>query len=291
MNIALIQVPYDSGHRGRRMGRGPVHLVEQDAAKRLRSKGHAVSVTSIETADAFPAEIATTFELTRRLARQVRAATSVKRFPLILAGNCSCCLGALAGLGTTEDVGVLWFDTHADFNTPETTTSGFLDGMALSIITGHCWQPMAASIPGFRPVREEHVVLIGARDLDALERERLAHSRLSLIAPERVRHEEVQAAIEPALASLCTRVQALYLHIDMDVLDPKEARANSFAAPGGLTTKEVLGAITYAARRLPIVAAALASYDPAHDADGRALQAACTFMEHIVERVSGGDPY
>jgi len=61
---------------------------------------------------------------------------------------------------------VLWFDAHGDFNTPESTLGGFLDGMALAIATGRCWTGLAATVPGFTPVAEENVVLVGARDLD-----------------------------------------------------------------------------------------------------------------------------
>ena len=125
MTVELIQVPYDAGHRGRRMGCGPGHFIAHGAADRLRSTGHTVTVSAVETSDAHPAEIATTFELARRLAGRVRAACRAGRFPLILSGNCSCCLGVVAGLDRSEDAAVLWLDAHADFNTPETTTSGY----------------------------------------------------------------------------------------------------------------------------------------------------------------------
>ena len=61
---------------------------------------------------------------------------------------------------------VLWFDAHGDFNTPETTTSGFLDGMALAAVTGRCWTGLTRAIPGFTPVPESNVTAIGVRDLD-----------------------------------------------------------------------------------------------------------------------------
>ena len=65
-----------------------------------------------------------------------------------------------AGGGGTD---VVWFDAHGEATTPETTTSGFLDGMGISILTGRCWRTMAASIPGFEPLPGKRIALLGAR--------------------------------------------------------------------------------------------------------------------------------
>src|SRR5262249_14904010 len=150
MTFHLLTVPYDSARRGERMGRGPDALLAAGVAEHLRGQGRAVVVERVETADAFPLEVGTTFDLVRRLAAGVRAALAAGHFPLVLAGNCFSALGTLAGLG--EEVGVAWFDCHGDFHTPETTPSGFLDGMALAGAVGLCWTKVAAAVPGFRPV-------------------------------------------------------------------------------------------------------------------------------------------
>jgi arginase len=104
------------------------------------------------------------------VAERVSEATASGSFPLVLSGNCNATVGVIAGLAGAsakeegaEEVGLIWFDGHADFNTPETTTSGFLDGMGLAIAVGHCWAQMVRAVPGFRPVREKNVVLIGSR--------------------------------------------------------------------------------------------------------------------------------
>src|SRR5207253_2124442 len=77
-----------------------------------------------------------------------------------------------AGLGA--DVGVAWLDAHGDFHTPETTTSGFVDGMALAVAAGQCWRALAAAVPGFEPVLAGRVVHVGGRDFDPGKRDRLA---------------------------------------------------------------------------------------------------------------------
>src|SRR4051812_872973 len=191
MHIHTILVPYDSGHRGERMGRGPLHFSEHGAAERLRSRGHDVVETIVEVATPFATEIGTSFAVYRSLADRVRTAVTGGGFPLILAGNCGSALGTVSGLRAASpndpsNIGVIWLDAHADFNTPETTASGFLDGMALAALTGQCWHVLTASIPGFRPVSDAHVVLVGARHNDAGEKQVLASSRLTRVEAARM---------------------------------------------------------------------------------------------------------
>jgi arginase len=104
-----------------------------------------------------PAEVATAFELDGLLAGEVRTAVEAGEFPLVLSGNCNTSVGTLSGVGT-EGLGVIWFDAHADFNTPETTTTGFTDGTGLAIAVGHCWVTMAESGPTHLEEDEEYLL-------------------------------------------------------------------------------------------------------------------------------------
>src|SRR5688572_19792128 len=159
MRIRILQVPYDSGQRALRMGRGPLHLVERGLADRLQDAGHETEVELIETGETFPSEIKVTFDLQRRLADRVRATIATGAMPIILGGNCNYTVGAMAGIDPLH-TGLIWFDAHGEFNTPETTVGGFLDGMGLALGTGRCWRQIAATIPGFRPSPDIHLVLI-----------------------------------------------------------------------------------------------------------------------------------
>src|SRR5262249_19886505 len=147
--------------------------------------------------------------------------------PLVLSGNCNAAVGVLAGLQPTRPA-VVWFDAHGDYNTPETTVSGFLDGMALAIATGRCWRSLASTVPGFEPSGEDQVALVGARDVDAGEAEILEKSAVRRIRVAEVRSAGVEAAFGPALAALESRSDSIYLHLDLDVLDPDEAPANPY---------------------------------------------------------------
>ena len=123
MRIRILQVPYDSGQRALRMGRGPLHLVERGLADRLRDQGHDVDVELVETCETFPSEIKVTFDVQRRLAERVRAAIAAGWFPVVLSGNCNYTVGVLSGLDPLK-TGLVWFDAHGEFNTPETTIGG-----------------------------------------------------------------------------------------------------------------------------------------------------------------------
>ncbi|HEX8242424.1 MAG TPA: arginase family protein [Longimicrobium sp.] len=279
MPVDLIVVPYDSGHRGRRMGAGPLRFVECGAAERLRAVAGGVRETVVGAELELPAEIATAFELARATAFAARSARGRGSLPLVLAGNCITSLGVLAAL-PPQGTGIVWLDAHGDLNTPETTRSGMLDGMALSTALGRCWGRLARGIDGFEPVPEECVLLVGARDLDAGEQHELECSRVMSLTPDEARDGQQLAS---RLVSLEKCVERVYLHVDLDVHAPGEGLANTFQPPGGLTAGEVSDVVRTVADRIPIVAAAITAYDPAADADGRMLAIGLELMELIAE--------
>jgi arginase len=272
MTVRIFSVPYDSGHRDERMGAGPRRFLAAGLAERLAERGHAVSVRPIEARASFATEIGTAFELARTLAEGVRVAAREGAFPLVLSGNCNSALGAIAGLSDTP-LGVVWCDAHGDFNTPDTTASGFLDGMALATLVGRCWRTLAARIPAFAVVPEERVVHVGGRDFDTEERRLLDGSQIVRVSPRAIRDHGVRAAILPVLSDLQERCTRVYLHVDLDVLDPDEAPANSYPAPGGLHVHELTELASELARTRALCGVGLAAYDPACDPEGRALQA------------------
>ena len=177
VSVSLIAVPYDSGQRGVRMGAGPEALLQAGLRAALVRDGHDVETEVIEAPGPWRAEIATTFALAAAVAKAARRAREVKRFPLLITGNCMMTLGLVAA--ARAPTSVVWLDAHGDFNTPETTIGGFIDGMSLATMTGRCWTQLASAIEGFQPVEERRVVLAGARDLDPLEAQALNSSSIS----------------------------------------------------------------------------------------------------------------
>ena len=283
--VRVIVVPYDSGHHGLRMGAGPEHLVEGGLGEALRTKGQSFATVRPQTDP--PAEVATAFELDALISEQVRGALADGRFPLVLSGNCNASVGTIAG-ADPEGLGIVWFDAHADFNTPETTTTGFTDGMGLAVAVGHCWRKMAESVPGFSPVAAEKVVLAGAREVQPAEEQRLASSKVAVVGADRIGREGLRA-LAGALDELRTKTGRVYVHLDLDVLDPaKVGQANEFAPEGGLSTEELLAALGMVSGRFDVVAVGIASYDPTFDADGRVLGAALACVDALTSPARPG---
>jgi arginase len=271
MRISLVTAPYHLGHENVSVGAGPDRLLDEGAVEALEAAGHEVDVVRVVPQADSTNEIGAAFEIVRRVSEAVSRAVADGAFPIVLSGNCLSSIGIVAGLG--RDVGVVWLDAHADFNTPESSGSGFADGMGLAVVTGSSWDTLRETVPGFRIVPEENALLVGIRDVDAGEQERLDGSPLQVVAPG--------AEVEPALDALRGRVEDVYLHIDLDVLDPSEGQANHFAAPGGLTADAVEQVVSATTGRLNVRAAALTSYDPAADADGRIPPIATRLLTRI----------
>lgn len=279
-DIRIIVVPYDSGYRGLRMGAGPEHLVNGGLGEALQKAGRSPSFATVRPESDPPTEVATAFELDGLISEQVRAARADGRFPLVLSGNCNASVGTIAGAGT-EGLGIVWFDAHADFNTPETTTTGFTDGMGLAVAVGHCWRKMAADVPGFSPVAEESVVLAGVRDVQPAEEARLAASKVTVVGAEPLRRGGPRVFAN-ALDGLKIGVGRVYVHLDLDVLDAeKVGQANGFATEGGLSAGQLLAALEMVSGRFEVAAVGIASYDPTFDRDGRVLSAALACVEAL----------
>lgn len=261
--ITVVALPYDSGRFDERMGRGPLNLLESGLAGRLRAREPDVEVVTIRLPESVYSDAGALVELQQRAVEALRKSLARNRRTLILSGNCGpAALSATAALGPGR-TGVIWFDAHADFNTPETSASGFLDGMSLAILTGRCWSALAARFAGFKPVPEANVILVGARDLDQPEAAALSQSAITHVA--RAKMESLAEAVN----ALSERVEHFYVHLDVDVLDQSEGCANAYASGGGLSADELYAALELLQHSGRIKVAGITSYDPASDRDGR----------------------
>ena len=250
MTAELIVVPYVLGREGVGMGAGPLAL-EAGAVEALRAERiHRLSLSA-----PFGNEIGACFDLNRQVARAVAGARERGALPVVMTGNCHTQQAVVAGVGA-DGLGLVWLDCHADFNTPETTETGFFDGCALSMTVGDCWSALCATVPGFAPVPADRVVLVGARDLDPAERARLDASAIA----------EGRGVLPAA--------ERVSLHIDLDVLDPAYGQANQYAVPPGLSPDELLDTVRAVTAHAELAAVTLSAYDPAFDTSGGVRDAA-----------------
>jgi arginase len=155
---------------------------------------------------------------------QVEDALGGGNAPVLLAGECTIGLTTLpAALRARPEARVLWLDAHGDYNTPETSPSGYLGGMALAGACG-VWD---AGVGG--SIDPSRVVLVGVRDLDDRERELLEESPVTVIGASLETLVYTQNALDRS---------PVFVHVDLDVIDPESLEAQ-FPAPGGLATDKV----------------------------------------------------
>jgi arginase len=266
VRVEILVVPFDSGLRDTRMGLGPARLLQLGLGAQLEAVGFEVERRNVEPSPGvFPSEIRMALELQRAVARAVSDALEREAFPLVLSGNCNVAVGVVGGIRAARgsSPAVCWFDAHADFNTPESTVGGFLDGMAVSMLTGNCWRELTGQVHGFAPVPESQVLLIGARDLDPLERD--------LLDASSIRSATQPASIESDVDTITNAAHSseVYLHLDLDSLDVSEGRANGYAAPGGLSRTDLVSVIDAIRSRATVCAASITAYDPECDTDDR----------------------
>ena len=279
MDVSCIVVPYDSGHRDFRMGRGPRAMVDAGLPERISAAGHDVSVETVEWEGGPASEIATGFGLCRQVAERVRTAKQSEAFPIILTGNCLMQVGVIAGLG---GVGALvWFDAHGDLNTPETSASGFLDGMALAIAAGWCWRPLTSALEGFRPVEASGIALLGARDLDPGEAQAIEEHDILHLPPRSV------AEGVGTLEDMLDDGDVVSAHLDLDALDPEVCAVNELQAPDGMSAAEVDDVFRRVAGPATIGALTLSAYDPGVDPDGRTPAVAGDIVLSLMDMMVG----
>jgi arginase len=286
MKISLIQVPYMLGDDRHGAGRGPARLLEAGAEELLQGPGTEIRVGLVERDKPapFPDAPSASLAVNRPLARAVGRAVRAGRLPLVLAGSCDAALGVLGGFDHSS-CGVVWIDAHADFNTPESSVSGFFPGMTLAILAGHCHAGVWGQIGDNAPVPEESVLLIGVRDLSpAAERERLERSGIQAVAWD---GGTPRGDVGGALEALGRRARDVYLHVDLDAFDPSVAPGIvDEPVPGGLSPTEMEEVVRSVAARFRIRAAALTTFTPDRDRGETTLRAALRVIELI--GVSGG---
>jgi arginase len=156
-------------------------------------------------------------------------------------GECSLIVGALAGLkgNIKGKPGILWIDAHGDFNTPETTRSGYIGGMGLAFACGR-GPKMNDAIEASRPLMsEENVVHVASRALDPKEYEAMSSSPMQLYTASAIRTDGLLRVADQAARYLDSRCDWITCHLDVDAIDPETLPAVNFPEGAGLSLEEV----------------------------------------------------
>ena len=198
-------------------------------------------------------------------------------FTVGLFATCPSMPGFAAGLqhsgpdGRPLRIGLLWLDAHPDFNTPETTRSGSLGGMPVAVATGRALQLMRKDAKLDPPLRDVDVVMGGVRLTDPLEQQLLDASRIEQVSVDDLRN--ASPAVFAQLDRLNRSVDKIYVHIDMDVLDPREVMAHGNKVPNGPSSEQLATLFEQIFRRYPKASAIGFATIPPTDEGGLSIAA------------------
>ena len=198
-------------------------------------------------------------------------------FTVGLLATCPSMPGLVAGLqrsgtaGAPLKIGMLWLDAHPDFNTPETTRSGSLGGMPVAVATGRALHRMRLDAKLDPALADSQVVMAGVRLTDPLEQELLDASAIQQVSVDDLRR--ATPAVFAQLDRLSRIADKIYVHIDMDVLDPREVEGHQNKVPNGPSSEELARLFEMIFRRYPKASAIGFATIPATDAGGLSLAA------------------
>ncbi|GMR22509.1 MAG: arginase [Acidobacteriota bacterium] len=221
--------------------------------------------------------------LGRIVAPMVRDGT----FSLGLLGNCNSSLGMLAGLqhsGPTSralEVGLIWIDAHGDFNTPETSLSGWLGGMPVSVAAGRSLLRLRLKAGLDPAISTRHIVMMGLRDVDPLEQVLIDESHITTVSAEAMLDQGPH--MQEALDRLSREVDVIYLHIDLDILDATDIPGSFFEVAGGPKANQLVAPIRSLMRNPKVKAVGIASFPTAEKGRAKSMESALTLIRAVIE--------
>jgi arginase len=178
-----------------------------------------------------------------QLAKDVKKTLESSELPIVLGGDHSIAIGSVAGVTSFyrqrgETVGLLWFDAHADMNTPETSPSGNIHGMPLAVLLGY-GAPELTGIEGFSPKLDPAFCAhIGARDVDTGERELIRRLGIRFFTMREIDERGMSACMDEAISIALKASAGYHVTLDVDALDPGDAPGSGTVVRGGLTYRE-----------------------------------------------------
>lgn len=247
--VRLIGVPIDYGQSRRGVDMGPSAIRYAGLQARLRGLGLEVhdcgnilvptveEVSENEHDQANARHLAAVVSVCQSIYETAAAHVAEGEFAIFLGGDHSISVGSVASMTQRGRIGVIWVDAHGDFNTPESTPSGNVHGMALAALMGEVSPEMSnVGYPGPK-LSPAQVAMVGVRNLDQIEKVRLAQSGIQVFTMTDIDEHGIAAITRQILATL-EACDSIHVSLDMDALDPEFAAGVGTPDPGGLTYRE-----------------------------------------------------
>ncbi|MBO8165574.1 MAG: arginase [Brevibacillus sp.] len=289
-NITLIGVPLDLGADRRGVDMGPSAIRYAGVIKRLEGLGYSiidagdiqVSRPEMFTETENHKYLDEVVETNTLLAEAVNRVMEEGRFPLVLGGDHSIALGTIAGVARhKKNLGVIWFDAHGDLNTGETSPSGNIHGMPLAASLGY-GHPRLVGIGGYRPkVKPEHIVIIGARDLDRGERDLIKQLGIKVFTMHEIDRMGMTRVMEEAIAHVSKGTDGVHLSLDLDGLDPHDAPGVGTPVIGGISYREGHLAMEILAEADILCSAEFVEVNPILDRENMTARVAVALMSSV----------
>ena len=292
MNVDIIGVPLDLGANRRGVDMGPSAIRYANLMSKLKRIG-------IEATDLGDIPVPTPeshkvknkklkylpeiVKVNETLTEVVEESMANNKFPLILGGDHSIAMGAIAGVakGSKGELGIIWFDAHGDFNTDETTYSGNIHGMSLAASLGYGHNQLISIGGSVKKVKEENVVLIGVRSLDKEEKNLLKDSRIKVFTMDMIDKEGMAKIIDKTL-KLLSHCDSFHVSFDMDVIDPNEAPGVGTPISGGLTYREANLAVEILAMTNKVKSAEFVEVNPILDNRNKTAELTVTLISSLL---------
>ena len=190
---------------------------------------------------------------------------------IVLGGECSETVGVMAGLAETFGgrPGILWMDAHGDFNTPDTSSSGYIGGMCLALAAGR--SPELELLQRPAPLADDRVVHMGSRALDPAEVKAFGSSEARLITSQQVKKRGARRVAEEATAYLEDVSDWIACHLDLDVVDPEFIPAVDYPEPGGMTLEDASAVVRTLLETGRVKVVEVTAYDPSRDRQGTSM--------------------
>jgi arginase len=250
--IRVIGVPLDLGQSRRGVDMGPSAVRVAGLEARLEELGHIVedggnvAVAIPEQKKAGDPHAKYLKEITATCTKEAELVVKTLEagmVPLVLGGDHSVGAGTVSGVAEfyrrqDQKIGLIWIDAHTDINTPESSPSGNVHGMPLAAIMG-LGPPELANILSFSPkVNPDNCVLVGVRDIDAIERENVRRSGIHVFTMRDIDERGMRNVMETAVGIAGDGTVGYHVSLDMDWVDPEDAPGVGTPVRGGATYRE-----------------------------------------------------
>ncbi|MCY7751745.1 arginase [Bacillus haynesii] len=214
-----------------------------------------------------------------KLAETVDKIVASGAFPLVLGGDHSIAIGTLAGLVKHyQNLGVIWYDAHADLNTKETSPSGNIHGMPLAISLGIGHEGLTGIYGKEMKIKAENIVIIGARSLDDGEKELIRDKGIKVYTMHEIDRLGMTRVMEETIDYLRDRTDGVHLSLDLDALDPNDAPGVGTPVAGGISYRESHLAMEMLEESKLITSAEFVEVNPILDEKNRTAEAAVALM-------------